>query len=305
MKTRRLWLALKALIRCLLTLTVIVLGVVAARRIWRHYRTEPWTRDGRVNAEIVRIVPEVSGKVCRLPIVDNQVVQKGDVLFVIDPESFRLALEQSEALLVSRQSELALTIDQAERRKRLVEAKAISSEEHHNAVSAVAVAQSAVAAAVAARDLAKLDLDRTVVTSPVNGYVTNLNLRLGDYASSGQQQFAIIDRDSFWVTGYFEETKLPSVHIGDVAHIQLMGGQAPISGRVESISRGISDAAVSGKGLAEVDPVFNWVRLAQRIPVRIHLNDSPADLFLSSGMTCSVQLGEPDQNKKTVFSSKW
>lgn len=280
-------------LRCAITLAVILAGPHAARLCWKHYRTEPWTRDGRVNAEIVRIVPEVSGRILQLHVKDNQAVKQGDVLLTIDPESWTLALQEAEANLATRQADLALRKEQAERRKTLVNVKAISAEEHNNAVSAVSVAEAAIGAATAARDMAKLNLERSTVISPVNGYVTNLHLRQGDYATAGQEQFAIIDRDSFWIAGYFEETKLAAIHPGDAARIDLMGGSRPLSGHVESISRGISDAATTGKGLANVDPVFNWVRLAQRIPVRIHLDEFPPDVFLSSGMSCNVRIIGP------------
>lgn len=292
------------LVRFVLTLAFILVGAYAARRCWQHYKTEPWTRDGRVNAEIVHIVPEVSGKVIQLPISDNQLVSKGDVLFVIDPTDHLLALQQAGAALATRESELALMNEQSERRQKLADSHAISSEEIRNALNAVTVAQSAVAVAKATRDLAKLDIERSTVISPVNGYVTNLHLRPGDYASAGQEQFVIIDRDSFWVAGYFEETKLPSVHTGDLARIDLMGGSKPLYGRVESISHGISDATTAGKGLADVDPVFNWVRLAQRIPVRIRLDEYPADIFLSSGMTCNVQLLGQSDVKNSAFQNE-
>ena len=291
------------LLRCVLTLAVTLAGVHAARLCWKHYRTEPWTRDGRVNAEIVRIVPEVSGKIVQLHAKDNQLVNRGDVLFTIDTESLSLALREAEATLATREADLSLKKEQAERRRTLANVKAISAEEHNNAISAVAVAQAAVDAASATRDLAKLNLERSTVVSPVNGYVTNLHLRQGDYATAGQEQLAIIDRDSFWIAGYFEETKLAAIHSGDSAQIELMGGSRPLTGHVESIARGISDEAITGKGLANVDPVFNWVRLAQRIPVRIQLDQLPADVFLSSGMSCNVRIVNSVSNNTTGRSS--
>ncbi|MBK1882801.1 HlyD family secretion protein [Luteolibacter pohnpeiensis] len=305
---------LLALVRCFLTLAFIFLGVQAARRCWLHYRTEPWTRDGRVNAELVKIVPEVSGKIAQLPVVDNQLVQKGDVLFTIDPENFQLALEQAEAQLKTRQSELDLAKQKADRRGLLVSANAISAEEQQSADTAVAVAQAALANAVATRDLANLNLRRTTVVSPVNGYITNLHLRLGDYASAGSPQFSIIDRESYWVAGYFEETKLPSVHPGDLADITFMAGTAPLRGHVEAISRGIADSTSSGTGLADVDPIFNWVRLAQRIPVRIKIDTPIDDRFLAAGMTCSISVhpkshtpeaAEPDHNPFAFAFKSW
>jgi multidrug resistance efflux pump len=274
----------------LLTLAIILAGAHAARMLWSHYRTTPWTRDGRVIAETVQIVPEVSGKISELRVTDNQWVQKGDVLLVIDPASYALALRSAEAILATRQHDLTLKTEVANRRQQLAEQKAIAAEELQTAVNALEVARCEVMAAMADRDLAQLNLERTTLVSPVNGYITNLHLRPGEYASSGQPQFSILDSDSFWVAAYFEETKLTAVHPGDVARIDLMGGGHALRGRVESISRGIADPTAATKGLATIDPVFNWVRLAQRIPVRIKLDPLPPDLFLSSGMTCNVHL---------------
>jgi RND family efflux transporter MFP subunit len=242
-----------------------------------------------VIAETVPIVPEVSGKISEIHVSDNQLVKKGEVLFMVDREKYALALQAAEATLAIRKNELDLKKDVAARRRKLSMERAISTEETQVAENALEVAGWAVNAAESARDMARLDLERTVVTSPVNGYITNLHLRAGDYATSGQPQFSIIDSDSFWVAGYFEETKLVSVHPGDRARMDLMGGRS-LSGRVESISRGIADATTTTKGLADVDPVFSWVRLAQRIPVRIKIDQVPGDVFLSSGMTCNVHL---------------
>lgn len=276
--------------RCAVTLTVVIAGAHAARLLWRHYRIEPWTRDGRVNAESVTIVPEVSGKVSSILVSDNQEIRKGEILFEIDAESYRLALQSAEAVLATRQHELDLAQEQAARRRPLAGQHAISAEELQKAESVLAISTSARDAAVSARDTAKLNLDRTIIVSPVNGFITNLHLRQGDYAAAGQAQFSVIDRDSFWVAAYFEETKIPAIHGDDKVRIDLMGGSRPLHGHVESMSRGIADPTTAGKGLANVDPVFNWVRLAQRIPVRIHLDEVPADLFLSSGMTCNVHV---------------
>lgn len=278
------------LFRCAVTLTVLVSGVHASRLLWQHYRVEPWTRDGRVNAESVEIVPEVSGKVARIFVADNREVLKGEILFEIDSRSYALALQQAEANLSSRRHELSLAQIQVDRRRPLASQHAISAEELQRAENALSIASSALDSALAARDSAKLELDRTTIVSPVNGYVTNFHLRQGDYAAAEQGQFSIIDRDSFWVAAYFEETKIPAVHERDQVRIDLMGGSRPLHGHVESISRGIADPTTAGAGLANVDPVFNWVRLAQRIPVRIHLDDVPAGVFLSSGMTCNVHV---------------
>lgn len=288
---------LGALLRLTVTLVAVFYATKGARMLWHHYRTSPWTRDGRVIAETVHIAPEVAGTVVELKVLDNQFVHKGDVLFSIDRARYELVLRQAEAALESSKSELALKRTEAERNRLLRASGTVSVKEKQFADVDLSVAEAAVLSATAAVDTAKLNLDRSIVASPVNGYVTNLRLHTGDYAAAGQEILALIDADSFWVAGYFEETKLPAIHVGDRARIDLMGGTQPLYGLVESRSRGIADATLgNGKELASVNPVFNWVRLAQRIPVRIRFESLPPDTFLSSGMTCTVTVQSPSQH---------
>ena len=168
--------------------------------------------------------------------------------------------------------------------------QAVSAEERQYSQSTANVAEAAYQAALAARDQAKVNLDRTTIRSPVNGYVTNLTLRVGDYASPGQTKMTLVDSDSFWIVGYFEETKLPRIHEGDYAHVRLMGWRPEIAGHVESFSRAIADtnADVDAQGLANVSPIFTWVRLAQRIPVRIHIDHVPNEVRIAAGQTCTI-----------------
>jgi RND family efflux transporter MFP subunit len=244
-----------------------------------------------VRVEVVDVAPEVSGTVVAIPVHDNQFVRKGDTLFVIDPARFRLAIAQAQAALEAAEEELALRQSDAKRRAGLT--GIVSTEEQERYRSTAAVASAQVNQARAALDLAKLNLQRSVLYSPANGYVTDLRLRVGDYASAGEPRVAVIDADSFWVNGYFEETKLARIHVGDPARIKLMGYDSPLSGHVESITRGINDtnAATDRQGLPDVNPVFNWVRLAQRIPVRIGIDHVPPGIVLAAGMTCSIAIG--------------
>jgi multidrug resistance efflux pump len=215
---------------------------------------------------------------------------------VVDPDNYRLALAQAEATMQSRLASMNLAEEESLRRSKL--GSAISAEETQISANAAAVAEASYREALAARDIAKLNMDRTVISSPVNGYVTNLILRVGDYATPGQTRLSIVDSDSFWIAGYFEETKLPRIHEGDFAEVKLIGVHPVIEGHVESFSRGIADAnaGANGIGLANVDPVFTWVRLAQRIPVRIHIDRVPPGVSLSAGMTCTVVI-EPGKRK--------
>jgi len=273
--------------------TLLVAGLLGWL-LWRYYVLSPWTRDGRVRVETVPVAAEIYGKVSEVAVVENQFVHRGDVLFVIDPEEFRLALAKAAAILKSRQEEMTLRQTLAQRRTRL-SVEGISQEEQQTAESAAAIAAAAYQEAQAQYDLAKLNLERTTVRSPANGYVDNLRLRVGNYATVGQPKLAVIDSDSFWVCGYFEETKLPRLHSGDPAVIKLMGVGPTLSGHVESISSGIADqnGSTDIQGLANVNPVFYWVRLAQRIPVRIHLDNVPEGIHLAAGMTCSITVNSP------------
>jgi multidrug resistance efflux pump len=272
------------------TLVAVTLAAVLTWQLWWHYMRSPWTRDGRVRVETVGVAADISGRVTDIRVIDNEFVRKGDVLFVVDPDMYRFALAQAEATVKKAKADLANAQELSERRRRLHSQKVISSEELDNFASAAEGDSAAYQQALAARDIANLNLIRTTVYSPVNGYVTNLHLRIGDYATAGAVKLSVLDSDSFWVAGYFEETKLPRIHTGDLARIKLMGVGPEIHGHVESTSSGIADsnAGGTGVGLANVDPIFTWVRLAQRIPVRIHMDSVPHDVKIVAGQTCTI-----------------
>ena len=279
---------LRQLIGIIATALLLVLALVIGHRLWIHYMDEPWTRDGRVRAQIVGVAPDVSGAVVELPVTDNMFVKKGQVLMKIDPAHYQVAVEQAEAAVAARRAEWQMRRSDAARRADM-DSLVVSKENRENASSAAASAQAQYQQALAALDAAKLNLSRTTVVSPVDGYVTNLSVFQGDYATAGTPKLAIVDSHSFWVYGYFEETKLPRVKIGDKAEIRLMSGGV-LQGHVESISRGIYDRdnPQSRELVADVNPTFNWVRLAQRVPVRIHIDRIPDGMILSAGTTCTV-----------------
>ena len=287
--------------RYLITGVTVLLALVLGWALWWHYLRSPWTRDGRVRAEVVDIAAQISGKVVELDVVDNQTVKKGDVLFKIEAVDYQLALDQAEAAVKSRQFDLTIAQQDSERRQKLG-AEAVSAEERNSYQSTAQVAEAAYQAAVATRDQAKVNLDRTVIRSPVNGYVTNLTLRIGDYATPGQTKLTLVDSDSFWIVGYFEETKLPRVHEGDYAHVRLMGWGPEIAGHVESISRAIADENdnANSNGLADVNPIFTWVRLAQRLPVRIKIDHVPDNVTIAAGQTCTIVLSPPRAQETSV-----
>lgn len=258
----------------------------------------PWTRDGRVRVYVVDVAPEVPGTVVKVPVVDNMYVHRGDPLFVLDPVRFHLAIREAQARLDGALEDLELKKNDARRRMGL--GGIVSAEEQEMFSSNVATQIAVVDAARAALDVAKLNLQRSVLYSPVNGYVTNLNLRVGDYVNAGTAKLAVIDADSFWVNGYFEETKMWGIHVGDPARVKLMGYKEIIPAHIASIARGINDqnGTPDKLGLQDVSPIFTWVRLAQRIPVRVHLDSIPPSITLAAGMTASISVCLPSAPRR-------
>lgn len=281
-------------LRLALTLTISLAALMIGWSLWDHYMRDPWTRDGRVRANVVNIAPDVAGPVAEIRIKDNQLVHKGDLLIRLDPQRYNLALQQAEAALKARDIEWQLRQQEAGRRAKLG-AQVVSSENRENTASLASAAEAAFREAQAALDLAKLNLERTELRAPVDGYVTNFTAEVGDYAGIGKPLVALIDAHSFRVVGYFEETKLPRMREGDPVRIQLMQG-GELRGSVESLPHGINDHndTVGRSLLSDVNPSFNWVRLAQRVPVRIKLAEIPQDTRLMAGQTCTV-IVEPQQ----------
>jgi multidrug resistance efflux pump len=277
----------------LATLAIALVAIIMALVTWDCYVTAPWTRDGRVRVQVASVAPQVSGQITELRAGDNQYVHKGDVLYVIDPFDFEVALRVDKAQSQQRAADLQVKQVQSERRQRLTDLSTTAEEQQTFAGSAVQ-AKAAFEAAQQQVAQAEINLRRTQVRTPVNGYVTNLLMRLGDYAHEGAANISVIDTDSYWIDGYFEETKLARVCIGDRVEAKLMGYAEPILGHVSSVTRGIvvSDAAAGAQGLPNVNPVFTWVRLAQRVPVRVAIDHVPPGVPLVSGLTATVTIKE-------------
>ncbi|GGC10359.1 hypothetical protein GCM10007205_19320 [Oxalicibacterium flavum] len=278
------------LLRAGLTLAVVVAAGFLVSALWRAYVVAPWTRDGRVSAQIVRIAPEVSGTVAEVSVADDQYVKRGEVLYRIDNASFALALAQAEAQLAAAEVSLRQKTEEARRRRGME--SLVPAEDIQRANQAVVIAQAELRGARVTVERAKLDLARTELRAPTDGYVTRLRLNKGDYAVAGQPNLALIDAHSFWITGYFEETKLRGIKPGAAAQIRLMGFDQVLPGRVASIGRGITDSnqQADAQGLPSVEPSFSWVRLAQRIPVRVEFEHVPQEVVLAAGMTGSIEV---------------
>jgi multidrug resistance efflux pump len=279
------------LLRYLATGVLVAGALVAARYGWLVYVTAPWTRDGMVRVQVANVAPQISGQIVEVRAYDNQHVHKGDILYVIEKVDFEVALENAKASILTREADLAVKKAQNARRAMLT-TLSTSIEEKQIFDGNAKMAEAALLSAKAALSQAEINLLRTEVRSPVDGYVTNLLMRVGDYARAGTPNVSVIDENSYGIDAYFEETKLANIQIGDDVEATLLGYQAPVKGRIESITGGISaaNAANSTQGLPNVDPVFTWVRLAQRIPVRIRIGQVPQDVPLIAGMTCSVSV---------------
>jgi multidrug resistance efflux pump len=273
-------------------MAVFALSALLAWAAWSYYFDTPWTRDGTVRVYTAQVAPEVSGRVTEVLVADNQAITKGDILFRVDDRDYRIAVQRAEAALRQAKAQALNSRAEADRRNKLSDL-AVSAEERQTYQSNAEAAAANTEAAAAGLDNARINLERTTVRSPVNGYVSNLLLQGGTYATAGQAAMTLVDSDSYWVAGYFEETQLPAIRVGDPARIVLMGySDRVIDGRVESLARGIMDpnATPGVAGLPSVNPVFTWVRLAQRIPVRIRIERLPDGVHLAAGMTATIDI---------------
>jgi multidrug resistance efflux pump len=275
----------------LATLAVVALAAALGYQAWQYYMGSPWTRDGTVRAYVVKIAPDVAGEIVQLPITDNEFVHKGDLLMLIDPRNYSIAVRQAQAAVEQAQAVAENANAEMTRRLKLNDL-AVTMEERQTYVSQAATAEANYQSALANLEQARINFSRTQLRSPVNGYVTNLTAQLGDYAQVGALQLSIVNADSFWVDAYFEETALGRIREGDAATIKLMGYSPPLRGRVQGLARGINvpNAQSDASGLASVNPIFTFVRLAQRVPVRIRIDEVPEGVQLVAGLTATVQI---------------
>lgn len=289
--------------RFAVTALMVVAALAVGRYLWVYYMDAPWTRDGRVRADVVTVAPDVSGFATEILVKDNQAVQRGDVLMRIDRARFALALQQADAVVAGRKA----TLEQADldlKRYNDLTTAAVSQQKKEQVVATQLLAQASYDQAVADRGVAQLNLDRAEIRAPVSGRISNMDLRPGTYVTAGKGVMALVDTSSLRVDGYFEETKLARIHPGDPVRIHLMGDSKQLTGRVESIAAGIEDRdrAQGSNLLANVTPTFSWVRLAQRVPVRIALDVIPDDATLVAGRTATVEI--LPRNDATVAKAK-
>ncbi len=295
--------SLSVLRRYLITILVVLAALFIGWRLWIHYENDPWTRDGRIKADVVQVAPDVTGQVVKINVQDNQQVNTGDVLFEIDPARFELALRQAKAAEEAAKVTLAQAIRESNRNRELKDL--VAAEVTEQGQSRVEEARAALLQAVVNRDKAQLDLDRTKVLAAVDGTVTNLDLRTGSYVTASKPVMALVDRHSYYAEGYFEETKLPNIAEGNRATVKLMSSDTILEGHVHSVSRGIADRErTTGSNLLQnINPAFNWVRLVQRIPVRVEFEKLPEGTKLVAGQTVTIEVF-PFENVTVAASNK-
>lgn len=295
--------SLSVLRRYLITILVVLAALFIGWRLWVHYENDPWTRDGRIKADVVQVAPDVTGQVVKINVRDNQQVNVGDVLFEIDPARFELALRQAKAAEEAAKVTLAQAIRESNRNRELKDL--VATEVTEQGQSRVEEARAALLQAVVNRDKAQLDLDRTKVLAAVDGTVTNLDLRTGSYVTASHPVMALVDRHSYYAEGYFEETKLPNIAEGNRATVKLMSNDEILEGHVHSITRGIEDRerTKGGNLMQNINPAFNWVRLVQRIPVRVEFDNLPEGTKLVAGQTVTIEVF-PSENVKVAANDK-
>lgn len=287
--------------RTAITLILVILAFIAIFRAWVYYTESPWTRDARFSADVVAIAPDVSGLITQVNIKDNQLVNKDQVLFTIDQPRYQKALEEAEADVAYYKALASEKRREAGRRNQLG-IQAMSREEIDQANNVLQTVEHQLAKAQATRDLARLDLERTVIRAPAAGWVTNLNVFNGEFITRGSTAVALVKKNSFYVLAYLEETKLEGVRKGYRAEITPLGSNRVIKGTVDSIAAGVTNASSSNdaKGMATIDSNLEWVRLAQRVPVRIHLDEQQENVWPAGTTATVVITGEKDRDASSM-----
>lgn len=290
---------IKKLSRVVITLVIVLCAIVAIFRVWAFYTESPWTRDAKFTADVVAIAPDVSGLLTDVRVMDNQLVNKGDVLFVIDQPRYHQAVAQAEADVAYYQALVTEKRRESGRRARLG-ISAMSQENIDQSSNALETATHQLAKAQAVLSLAQLELERTVVRAPADGWVTNLHVQSGEFIERGNTAVALVKKNSFYLLAYMEETKLEGVRRGYRAEITPLGSEKIFYGTVDSVAAGVNNSSNSAntKGLANVDSNLEWVRLAQRVPVKIRLDRQMGDLYPAGTTATVVITGEQVNNDK-------
>lgn len=292
---------IRKIARYAITILLVIVAVVIIFRAWVFYTESPWTRDAKFAADVVAISPDVTGLITDVPVYDNQLVKKGDTLFIVDRPRYQKALDQAQADVEYYQALVSEKRREAGRRNQLGTV-AMSREAIDQANNDLQTSEHQLAKAIATRDLAKIDMERTTIKAPSDGWVTNLNVYKGEFITRGSVAVALVQQHSFYVLAYMEETKLSGVSRGHRVEITPLGSNVVLHGTVDSIAAGVtnSNSSVDGKGMATVNSNLEWVRLAQRVPVRIRLDKQPGNRFPAGTTATVVVTGSQDRQQTEV-----
>ncbi|OEF28658.1 HlyD family secretion protein [Vibrio rumoiensis] len=294
----------------IILINLVILGgaIYLGYSKYEEYFNNPWTRDGQVRANVIKVAPRVSGPITQVSIKDNQFVHQGDLLFAIDPSTYQVALDQSKVSVeqaknnaYGKKVEFERVQEMRDRDKGSVSHKDLIRKE-------IAYKQSLLQIKSAEEQLksAELNLQFTKVYASVDGYVSNVDIRTGTQAVANQPLLALVDINSFWVFGYFRENQLESIQPGADATVTLMAHpDTPLKAHVESIGWGIApkDGTVGYNLLPNVNPVFQWIRLAQRIPVKVVIDELPENIHLRFGLTASIMVHQEDESSTQQATS--
>ena len=286
---------MKKLIKLLLTLAILGTAFYFAYHKYQEYFENPWTRDGQVRTQVIQVAPRVTGMVIKIHVVDNQKVKKGDLLFELDPSQYELKVKQAKARLQRTLEAAKGTKIEFERVKSIYEKDkgAVSQKDMVRNETNYYKSLADIDSSTESLNTAKLNLSYCKVYASVDGYVSNITFQIGTQATANKPLLALVDTNTFWVFGFFREDKIKDVRIGDDAIVTLMAyPDTPLKGKVDSIGWGIalSDGNPGNNLLPSIKPVFQWIRLAQRIPVRIKLDTLPDNVKLRFGLTASVMV---------------
>ena len=294
---------MKTLLKLLVTLGILAVAGYFGYNRFEAYIENPWTRDGQVRTQVIQVTPRVNGMVVKIHVVDNQKVKTGDLLFEIDPSQYQVKVDQAKARLQRTLEAAKGTKIEYERVTKIYnrDKGAVSQKDLVRNQTNYYKSLADIDSSRESLNTANLNLSYTKVYAEVDGYVSNINFQIGSQASANKPILALVDENAYWVFGFFREDAIPEVEVGDTAKVTLLAyPDTALTGKVESIAWGIahSDGNPGNNLLPSVKPVFQWIRLAQRIPVRIKLDKLPENVKLRFGLTASVMILKHKVKKK-------
>ena len=288
---------LRKFIRNVVALIIVASAVVVTLYVWKITERHPRTDDAAARANVVRIAPRVSGQILKLNVQDNQAVKEGDVLFEIDPEDYKLVLAKGKAELVTLDRQIAQAQDTLHRLEPLLPHGFTTADNVDKARTAVTTLQAQREGAIASINLDELHLSYCKVIAPFSGRVVNLNFSVGAHVSTGLPVFSLLDTSKWYVIANFREAEVRHMAPGTEAIVYL--SSAPnqrFRGKVQGVGWAVKpegEIDLPPSGVPYVKRELNWVRVAQRFPVRIEVENPDQDLFRMGASAVAIIQGPP------------